>query len=357
MDTGSYSTDPIDMRYRYLPSLQFGSALASSRLLDKVALGTEIDPSLTFNDVTQLTSDKDDYYLNKYPPSLIAALRQNSMLYGVLTEKKQKYTSDPEDGDEKINITVFQFPDNNSAQNAAKAYENADFAIAADKNQAVQLNKYPNALSHWRPGIRTIGSRLVEGSYLVNIFARAPQPELPQLTSLLEHIYDVQLPMLRTLPPLSKRDILHLPYDPNGMYSRTFTPKDFVGPGLRGDGSFTTRAFLNTTDSDDKVLTDKGRVDAVSNNVYNTILWRSPSEEDARSMAGELRNRMKMRADPPIGIPDSFCDEDGDAQDWEHTRYRCVVRYGRYTARVASSQIKDAQQRAAAQYAILANSW
>ncbi|WP_435873374.1 DUF7373 family lipoprotein, partial [Nocardia farcinica] len=89
----------------------------------------------------------------------------------------------PEDGDEKINITVFQFPDNNSAQNAAQAYENADFAIAADKNQAVQLNKYPNALSHWRPGIRTIGSRLVEGSYLVNIFARAPQPELPQLTS------------------------------------------------------------------------------------------------------------------------------------------------------------------------------
>ncbi|AHH15783.1 hypothetical protein NONO_c09760 [Nocardia nova SH22a] len=356
LDVGSYPTDPIDMRFNYIPQAYFGNQLAAMRLLDKIPIGTEIDPSLTYNGANAVAEAKDGLN-NDLSPDFVTALQQNGMLYGLMTSKKQKDGSDSTDGDEQVDITVYQFPDSKSAEAAAKAFEDADFAVAPDQNQAVQLDKYPNALSHWRPGIRTIGSRLAEGNYMLDIFARATQPELPRLTSLLEHVYDVQLPMLRGLPPLSKRDILHLPYDPNGMYSRTFVKNDFSGPSLLVSGSFTTRGFLNITNSDGKALADKGKVDAVSSNSDDTILWRSSNEESARALVEELRHRTLKPAAPPTGIPDSFCDEDPKSYSWSDDRYRCVIRYKQYTARVASSQIRDAQQRAAAQYAILASSW
>lgn len=356
LDVGSYSTDPIDLQFRYIPQLYFGKEIAAMRLLDKIAIGTEIDPSLTRNSSGAIAEAKEG--LNKdISQGFVTALEQNGMLYGVRTDKRQRKETDPTDGDELVDMSVYQFPDKESAAAAAKAFEEADFAIARDQNQPVRLDKYPNALSHWRPGIRTIGSRLAEGNYLLDIFARTPQPELPQLTQLLEHIYDVQIPMLRELPPLSKRDILHLPYDPNGMHRKTLAAKGFYGPSLLTAGSFTTRGFLNVSNADGKILADKGKIEAVSTTEGYTTLFRSADAAGAQALAEELHRRVKISIDPPQGVPDAFCEENTEEQVFTDKRYRCVVRYGRYVGRVSSSQVKDAQQRAAAQYAVLANSW
>ncbi|WP_156055475.1 hypothetical protein [Nocardia sp. NRRL WC-3656] len=356
LDVGSYSTDPIDMQYRYIPQLYFGKQLAAMRLLDKIAIGTEIEPKLTSNSAGAIVEPKDG--LNKdMSDGLVTALERNGMLYGVMTEKRQQKENEVFDADELVDISVYQFPDKQSADAAAKAFEDADFAIAGDQNQSVQLDKYPTARSHWRPGIRTIGSRMAEGNYLLDVFARAPQPELPQLTSFIEHIYDVQIPLLRDFPPLSKRDILHLPYDPNGMYRKTLAAKGFYGPSLLTSGSFTTRGFLNVSNSDGKILADKGKIEAVSTTEGSTTLFRSADAASAQALAEELRRRVRSSIDPPQGVPDAFCEENTEQQVFTDNRFRCVVRYGRYAARVASSQIKDAQQRAAAQYAVLATSW
>ncbi|MFD9804756.1 hypothetical protein, partial [Streptomyces sp. NPDC059071] len=71
-------------------------------------------------------------------------------------------------------------------------------------------------------------------------------------------------------------------------------------------------------------------------------------------------------AESPAHVPDVFCstkttEESGvfwSAYDVKSTGtvYVCTLHYDRYVAQVASPQLTDVQQRAAAQYALLANS-
>ncbi|MBF4995764.1 hypothetical protein IRT45_01175 [Nocardia sp. BSTN01] len=356
LETGSYSADPGDVLYRYIPGMYFGRELAAMRLSDSIANGSDIDPSLTYESGAAINDPKDQLNADISAP-FISALQTNGMLYGLKMDKRQGEDNRPADGDKAVGITVYQFPDENSAKAAAKAFEDADFSVAKDQNEAVHLDKYPDALSHWRPGIRTIGSRLAAGNYMLDIFARAPKPELQELSSLLQRIYDVQLPLLRNLPPLTKRDILHLPYDPEGMLRRAFAPKGFYGPNLSVSGYFTARAARNFTDPDGKSLLQTGNVDAVATVSGITKLWRSRDTAGAKALYEELRRRVKDPIDPPKGVPDSFCEKNANSYSWSDDRFRCFVRYDRYVARVISAQVLDTQQRAAAQYAVLANSW
>lgn len=60
----------------------------------------------------------------------------------------------------------------------------------------------------------------------------------------------------------------------------------------------------------------------------------------------------------PDGLSDAKCYEQKNAlrADSANSRFICWVPFGRYVAEVSSNGEKDARQRAAAQYAILANS-
>ncbi|WP_227984262.1 DUF7373 family lipoprotein [Nocardia spumae] len=357
LDIGNYSPDPGDILYKYIPSLYFGRELAIMRLADKIANGDEIDPSLTYNVGASINEPKDKLSAEIAGP-FISALEQNGMLYGIQMNKRQVEDDRPADGDKAVNITVYQFPDEKAATAATRSFEDADFAIAKDQNQPVQLDRYPNALSHWRPGIRTIGSRLAVGNYMLELFVRVPQPELADLTSFLQHVYDVQVPMLRSLPPLSKKEILHLPYDPDGMLRRAFAPKGVFGPNLSVAGFFTAHSAHNFTNPEGRSLMDIGRIDAAAVVSNTTMLWRSRDAAGAQVMFEEMRRRAKAPVDPPRDVPDAFCDQNPKEFSFvTDDRFRCFVRYGRYVARLSSSQIKDAQQRGAAQYAVLANSW
>jgi hypothetical protein len=56
----------------------------------------------------------------------------------------------------------------------------------------------------------------------------------------------------------------------------------------------------------------------------------------------------------PKDIPDTKCAQIPTSEDVKN--FTCAVRYRRYVGLVWGRQLDDAQQRAAAQYALLANS-
>lgn len=365
LDVGQYDTRPNDVRFEYHPNLEQGKQLAVARLADSVALGMDIDPKLAYSSAAKAVASPKEAVSNKYLTSYEPVLTKYGMLYGFIAGSSDvKSSTGAKAGDSEVVIEVFQFPDENSAKSAAEEYERVDFDIAKDVNSPVSLPKYPQALSHWRPGIRTLGSRMAHGAYVLDVFVRTPDANLGDLTALVQRTYDVQLPLLSNLPPLSPREILRLPYDPEAILRRVLHPMEYSGPATPSQMSAKPRAFLHFIDdtADHKAKFDAAGVDlfgVVKDLKGDTLVARARDPKSAQLLTEQLSGSSSRRMEPPRDVPDTICAESADQSAYStDNRYRCFVRYGRYVAKVNSPQVVDVQQRAAAQYALFANnSW
>ncbi|MFE3618306.1 hypothetical protein ACFXOT_39570 [Streptomyces anulatus] len=281
-----------------------------------------------------------------------------------------------------VTVTVLQFPSSDAAGTAAREFEEVDFDINPEENKRVSIGKYPAAHAHWRPGTPTIGSTIAHGNYTVSVFVSTASADLPLLTSLVEKTYTAQFPRLDKLPPLSPEQVMRTDLDPEDMKRRVLNPNKLGVPSLGGLATNTMQGFLHLqTDREAaKQLYSAGNVEYVTMGQaysaktysYNTkgiaqgfgtgssqlldgaIVYRSKDEDSAKA----LWSGLAAKPDPaltPTGVPDSKCaDEPKPGSNAKY--YLCVVRYRNYVGTVWSTQPQDSQQRAAAQYAVLANS-
>ncbi|WP_067818982.1 DUF7373 family lipoprotein [Nocardia inohanensis] len=368
-DVGQYSVLPLDYRAQYSHKVYQGKELGAMRLAGFVATGAEIDPNLKYG--------REGYGITtaENVGNVLAAvdtpiINGSNMMFGFsmaaadtdpgTRDKTVQREANRTDGSNSakttsVNIVVLQFPDAESAAKIAADIEAADFAVAADANQAVTLEKYPEAKGHWRPGIPSLGVTLAHGNYLINVFIQKPSPELAELKALAQQAVSVQLPLLDQLPPLTARDMVRQDYDSQGMFRRTLHPKDSPDPAVNTEWVFTARGFLHQVTEQDRwrAMLDPSGVDFVSQAKGGALLLRARDAGAAASLTTAITGSFKNKASAPQGVPDVICEEAADPKTTE--RFRCVVRYSRYVALVASNQLTDAHQRAAAQYALLAN--
>ncbi|NEW39097.1 hypothetical protein GV794_16995 [Nocardia cyriacigeorgica] len=357
-DIGSYPTAPLDMRWEYMNSVPSGTELAVMRLSDNVINGIDVDPKLKYNRGVEGFND------SRAATKLLAdvngpVLDRHNFMFGIgLTSADTAKTADKSAGGTTITIGVLQFPDDKAAQAAARDLDQTDFAVAPDQNKPVELKKYPDAHSHWRPGIPTLGSTMAVGSYVITLLLTWPSPDLDSLTTLAEKTYATQVPMLKELSPLSKREVLELPFDPDSMLQRTLASEDFYfTPDAGKVGTYQPRGLLHwvgePTDVQ-KAMQDNG-VDRIAL-ADETYLWRTRDADAAAQFADTRLTASRWTPiDAPKDVPDARCSEDADPNDPDQ-KYVCIVRYDRYVAQVQSGQPVDVRQRAAAQYALLANS-
>ncbi|GAB4583226.1 DUF7373 family lipoprotein [Nocardia sp. IFM 10818] len=374
LDIGSYPTDPLDYRTKFSPGADEGVQLSIMRLAGAVPNGLEIDPSLKYGrQVKPLTYEFDIGYVLFDGAAEI--VERHKMMFGFsasvastaaaesndnsLQRDVNRYDDAKTPNSTSVNITVLQFPDAVTASTVATELEAADFAAAADLNQAVALEEYPEAKAHWRPGIPTLGSTLARGNYVINVFVKRPDPDLAALKQLTGKALAAQLPLLDQLSPLSRRDMLHLSYDPHAMLRRTLHPDDYMMPDYLREAHLTPRAFIHAISDQEswKRLIELGGIDVLSTVDGGALLMRARDTAAARVLVDDFKGRAKTVVDAPADVPGAYCQEypisdDGDAEN----RFFCTVQYDRYVARTSSAQLKDAQQRAAAQYALLANS-
>ncbi|MBF6161204.1 DUF7373 family lipoprotein [Nocardia cyriacigeorgica] len=356
--TGSYPTTPLDLRWEYNPTLLDGLQLAIMRLSDNVVNGIDIDPKLKYNRGAAGFDDSEsatDLLADVNGP----VLDRHGFMFGLgITSADRAKKPDKSVGETAVTIGVLQFRDDKAAEAAARELDQTDFAVAPDLNKPVELKNYPDAHSHWRPGIPTLGSTMAVGSYVINLLLSWPSADLDALTALAEKTYAAQIPLLEQLPALSKREVAALPFDQESMFQRILTSEDFFfSPRVGSVATHTPRGLLHwvgePTDVQ-KAMADSG-IDRVAI-ADDTYLWRARDADGAVKFADtRLKSSRWNSIDAPPGVPEARCAEDASPSDSDH-KYVCVVRYGHYTAQVQSGQPVDVKQRAAAQYALLATS-
>ncbi|MGW4356059.1 DUF7373 family lipoprotein [Nocardia sp. NPDC004582] len=368
LDVGKYSTAPLDLRYEYNPRTRLATELATQRLADHVVNGADIDPAFTFGTgVVSMTNTETATRVlaNATAPVLDA----NKMMFGLSvghTDKQPDKSGKTVEGSSFTTVTVLQFRDAAAAAKAATELDEADFAVSPDANQRVTLPKYPDAHAHWRPGVASIGSTVAHGNYVVNAYVGVPDPELSKLTALATKVLDAQLPLLDSLPPLTPEGLLRLPFDADHMLRRTLTPGEGFLPDFQTMAVAEPRGFLHRVADQGywrRIVTDNG-IDrySIAGADYDgpSMLFRTRDAQAAKQLATAIiEHGYSGVADAPAGFPDGKCGQTTATPASSLTRikrFRCTVSYRQYTAVVDSDQIADAHQRAAAQYALFANS-
>ncbi|WP_405489326.1 hypothetical protein [Nocardia sp. NBC_00511] len=367
MDIGNYSTDPLELRFQFSPDFTYGLILAEQRLGGQVATGPEIDSRLRYGNGTRSFSTSTDA-AHALADATAPVLDADGLLFGFASATSELNPDDKTrqpDAGAQAKVVVMQFADEAAATKAAADLEAADFKVAADINQPVSLPKYSAAHTHWRPGIATAGSFLAHGAYVLHTMAGLKDADLGQLTDLLQKIYDAQLPLLDQLKPLDREGILRLPNDPDGMLRQTLNPDGFGLPDNDTQITSTARGFLHRVADQahwEKVMSDAG-VDRFSLSGFDfdgpSMVFRARDPRSARALASTILDpAYPGAAEAPAQVPDVVCGESPPLGDGlsEKKRYRCAVTYRRFVATVDSDQITDVHQRAAAQYALLANS-
>ncbi|APB01495.1 DUF7373 family lipoprotein [Nocardia seriolae] len=152
--------------------------------------------------------------------------------------------------------------------------------------------------------------------------------------------------------------------DPDGMLHQALNTEDFPMPDYQNEFTSGARGFLGrVTDQEHwrQVLSDSG-VDrfALSGPAYlgSTMLFRAGDPEAARKLWSTiLEPAFPGPVEPPASrVPGTRCGEGTADSLHDKKRYRCAIVYRRHVATVDSDQLADVYQRAAAQYALMANS-
>lgn len=392
LDVGPFSAEPIDTYTQYSHSVESGSELATMRLSNHMATGLDFDRRLTFGTSAEsMAASSSDLNgnISKFKQVLseasARAILQNGVLFGFASgssDHEPDRTGQSLSSAILTNLSVFQFPSPEKAARAAVEMEQADFDVAPDKNQSVTLGKYPDARSHWQPGTPTLGSFIAHGNYVVTIFAKIPEGRLPELSAITEKAFDKQIPMLDNLVPLSAEEVLKL--EPNNSTNRRIiTPAKHYIPSNESLGTYEKQGFLHfqkdraaakkmfdalhiesytvsdayltiTTNYDRTGNTQALIGKEVTRNVTGgAILYQAADSTAARTAWQQLLESPDATTQPK-GVPDSKCAQLPD--DGTYRQFSCAVMYHQYVAVVWGRQLADAQQRAAAEYALLANS-
>ncbi len=262
------------------------------------------------------------------------------------------------------NTIVLQFPDSERANTAAQELYDTDFGTQESRTQPVTLPAYPGARAHWRPDSPFLRTFMPHGPYVIALLLSVPSPDLPALTTLAESAYTKQIDALSKTTPLTAEAVMTLPWDTDHLLMRALNPDQSTKPDSVGTGYLRTgkpgalhyaagrllprdRAYV------DKQLTAMNAEQiAIS---AGTLVIRTPDPESAdRAVAEKLFPwQVKLDAEPAPKVPDTTCVENRRADPVK--RFSCILAYREYVGIVSSNQLLDVHQRAAAQYALFAN--
>ncbi|BDT94337.1 MULTISPECIES: DUF7373 family lipoprotein [Nocardia] len=368
LDVGNYPTEPPNAHDDdYQPLFIDMGKVAAMRLADHVASAYDIDPRMKYSWTPSSISKGTLPGELGRPEVLEPIAERHRMMFGFHTNGSDQdvsllasgWPTKPRPNSTTVGTIVMQFPDPDRARQAAAEFFDADFGGYRDQNEPVPLPRQPQARAHWRPGSPFLRAILAHGSYVVAFLVSANAPDRDALVALAEKAFDVQLPLLDQLPPLTEEEMLRLPWDPDHLLSRTLNPAKVQSPsyddsnallGLRGimqyaeDREYAKQRF--TAMGAEKFAVSGG-----------TLVIRTANAEKARRVVAERITPTVVAgpAEPPQHVPDSACVENRSGL-FDDRRFTCVVAYKEYVGFVAANQLLDAQQRAAAQYSIFANS-
>ncbi len=370
LDVGPYPVEPLDIHVDYRPGFTYAYQASGMRLADYVVTADQVDPNLTTRgDTTTFSAGFVPDSLGDDHPMSDAAKR-NAMVYGFATSGSDKdadwgYSGWPKPSKPNatvLSLAVMQFNDPDTATRAATDFYDTDFNAFKDRNQPVKLPKYSDAHAHWQPGTASMRSFTAHGPYVVSVLALTPSADTDSLTTLTEKTLDTEFPLLDKLKPITDEETVTLPWDPDYVLSRTLNTSGSGRPQFDDDnGVFGPHAIVHYM-ADRKLAAQS--VNAVKANQFaktsDALVVRTA---DAASAKKAVTEHITFQGGGPVvdavpKVPDSACVENSStsSKTGDPKRYICMVAYRNYVGYVTASQLVDVHQRAAAQYALFANS-
>ncbi|MEV6063521.1 hypothetical protein AB0L62_26260 [Nocardia asteroides] len=359
LDHGGYALEPVPGDFDDAPSRVRGSLVESVRIGERLVFAERVDPDLVEGDgggvvvgvrgVDELLSGVQKTALQ--PFDVLAG-------FGAIGSNGRP---DNEQQHKLLSITILSLPDAEQAGAAAQAMAAADFG-ANTENAPLPLPDYPAALSHWRPGVPTVGSWLVWKNLVIRLYAKVVDPRPEVLTDLLTRTYRAQLAELDTFVPTPAAELAALKLDSEHLLTRVvktgeYWPDrwDFLVYGPR------TYALLLDKPSARLREFEQSKIDAVAVS-YNKFLHRASDEQAARTYA-EAEEKLLLSADftpmaavsAPAGVS-CYRASRPNTEVSAARRFACLVRYDEFVVRVYSNQETDVRQLAVAQYALLSGS-
>ncbi|MBF6446953.1 hypothetical protein IU429_04680 [Nocardia elegans] len=357
LDMGSYSSDKPRVARTVLPGTL--PVLEGVRFADAVISPFEVEPRYKYGMGAKLEMTPD--VVTAQLPSFVQPILEK---YGMLMAfRAAAADSDSKAGEslgngayEGMSATVIRFPDDNSAKAAARELDAVDLARNTD-NESVMIPDFPDAFSHWRPSVPTIGVSAPHGPFVIAVYAGRHSVDKDALISMCRKYLSAQVKSLDNFHPTPVANYRSLAIDPDHMLTRVFhgfwIPEVGGVLGPEEDVVYTDHAFLHfQSDLPGRAaVIHKAGVDRVAV-ASQALLFRARDEAAAQQFlvdVGTPKNKAKD-VPPPRGVPGAICSQNETGM----YKFQCYVSYRRYVAQVKSEQLIDVQQRAAAQYALLA---
>ncbi|MEU7142621.1 hypothetical protein ABZ942_24460 [Nocardia sp. NPDC046473] len=360
LDTGRFPTAPPKIA-AHLDDLGY-ARLEAARLADAVLSPHEVDPKYAIGASARVHTDAQSVGQYLAEPA-IAVLLNHGFVLGFSTgsvEEGAPLTDAAADSRQRdgLTVTVSRFPDATAAKAAAAELDAVDLGLNPE-NAAVSLPKYPDSRAHWRPAFPTLGSTTPHGNYVISVLAETRTADINRLVDATQKYLDAEVAELDkfTATPIGKFSTLR--QDPDGVLVRVIHDKGVVPPpDGQGEVVLTLRGYLNYVQDQSgrfPVLRRAGvdRV-AVAPSAFGFRATDDAAAARFVAESAELGNAADRRAvDPPTDVPGAACVQDYVAP--KDAQFRCFVSYRRYAALVLGGRLWETQQRAAAQYALLAN--
>lgn len=356
---GAYPSHQVNGDYDQQPSRARGVLAESLRLGERIVYATDIDPELTTGRGGGVSADF--HGLNSTVISAPEANATNSDdvlgAFGAMAANKP-YSSNDDQQTKFLGVSIIAFTDEQKAAAAAGDMARADFDANTD-NAPVAVEAYPAALSHWRPGVPTLGSIMAWKSLVIRVYAQLPDPDLGRLVDVVTKTYQRQLDLLSTFTPTAASELAKLPLDPDHMLPRLVKTGDYTPDDhdFAVYGPHAYSALLGSPATDFGANAERG-VGAIAVS-YNKHLFRLRDEASAEAYAGYLAGMHSDADYAPIrngtGNSAVTCYQATKqlTQTPDARRFRCLVVRGEYVAMVYSNADTDARELAAAQYSVM----
>ncbi|MFJ4652355.1 hypothetical protein ACIP5Y_13915 [Nocardia sp. NPDC088792] len=360
LDVGNY---PVNGFHYDQDAQGHGALLEGMRMSAALVPSVRIDPSLNigFTPTVHTKDQLDDVVkVDGLAGVSIPVLQNRGFLVDYSAGGSDRPESDvSQPNSNGVTMVLLRFPTTDAATLASHELEDADYSVARQQNQRLSIDAYPDALIHWRPGVNNIGAWMARKDFVLTLFVSTLSADQQTLLSMVRKTLDAEVPAIDAFQetPTDKLDSLRV--DPDNLLARTVVAQR--NPARAPDPSNFAVYHANdfVDDSQDEAtrqqLVDTGKVDEVGV-VDNDVLLRTGDQAASVALVSDLVGHLGdsyVAAAAPPKVPDAKCVQNTGGSA---TAYRCYVAYKRYVAVLNSTTASDAQQQAAAEYALLANS-
>ncbi|MEV0707549.1 DUF7373 family lipoprotein [Nocardia aurea] len=361
LKTGAYTPEPSE----FDPSVSLPNdvhLIEARRMLGYLVHPADIDSDLSIAAEVRLFGNAEapfNYSIlpEKYRPAMV----DNNLLAGVYVSHINENLRNRK----KLIVSVLRFATETIATKAADELDRASYLDDAGRH-TIAIEGHPDARASSNNDITAV-SFIARGPFVVLTNTGVPQPDQSALSRVIRTTVDQQLTLLDQLKPTPWDDVLDAPFDLDSIMRRAL-PKapDYSDPFWSYDdfGTYSPSGALHFERNPVEVAKafEEAGVDLVGRRAGVVYRTRDLPAAFRLQSALVIAGKNDEVLDPPPGLPDVRCLRLDSSDLVRSFDGLCAIVYGRYVAVVVSKAPLTARidhalnQRAAAQYAILAKS-